>query len=139
MTDSSSISPASDEDRNDQLHQWMLKTLQSQGMWGTLALVTEMRREGDLKIRGYAEILRAVIVRDFLSHPQGMQAVPKLTADFLNNFDKFNLSAQEGYLVSLIDGRLDLHKLLLLSPFDHFATMFNLARLEHQRAITVPR
>jgi hypothetical protein len=139
MTDPTSISLASEEDRNDQLHQWVLRTLQSTGVWGTYALVTEMRREGDLKIRGYAEILRAVIVRDLLSHPQGMHAVPKLTADFLNNFDKFNLSAQEGYLVSLIDGRLDLQKILLLSPFDHFATLFNLARLEHQKAITVPR
>ena len=68
-----------------------------------------------------------------------MQAIPKLTAEFLTNFDRFNLSAQEGYLVSLIDGRLDLQKLLILSPFDQFTTLFNLAKLQNERAITVPQ
>jgi len=47
-------------------------------------------------------------------------------------------SAQEGYLISLIDGRLALQKLLILSPFDPFTTLFNLAKLQHERAITVP-
>ena len=65
--------------------------------------------------------------------------MPKLSAEFLTNFDRFNLTAQEGYLVSLIDGRLDLQKLLILSPFDPFTTMFILAKLQHERAITVPQ
>ena len=67
-----------------------------------------------------------------------MQACPKLSAEFLTNFDRFNLTAQEGYLISLIDGRMDLQKLLVLSPFDPFTTLFNLAKLQHERAITVP-
>jgi hypothetical protein len=79
-----------------------------------------------------------MIVRDFLAHPKGMQAVPKLTADFLTNFDRFNLNAQEGYLVSLIDGRFDIQKLVILSPFDPFTTLFILAKLQQERAITVP-
>ena len=41
--------------------------------------------------------------------------------------------------MSLIDGRLDLQKLLILSPFDQFTTLFNLAKLQHERAITVPQ
>ena len=86
-----------------------------------------------------SEILRTTIVRDFLAHPKAMQAVPKLTAEFLSNFDRFNLTAQEGYLISLIDGRLDLQKLLILSPFDPFTTLFNLAKLQQERAITVPK
>ena len=65
--------------------------------------------------------------------------MPKLTAEFLSNFDRFNLTAQEGYLMSLIDGRLDLQKLLILSPFDQFTTLFTLAKLQHERAITVPQ
>lgn len=92
----------------------------------------------DLSLRGYTEIVRNTIVRDLLAHPRGLQAVPKLTAEFLTNFDRFNLSAQEGYLISLIDGRLALQKLLILSPFDPFTTLFNLAKLQHERAITVP-
>ena len=68
-----------------------------------------------------------------------MQAIPKLSAEFLTNFDRFNLSAQEGYLVSLIDGRMDISKLLILSPFDPFTTLFNLAKLEYERAISVPQ
>lgn len=116
-------------------------SLKQNGVWHTYAKLTEARTAypNDLSLRGYTEIVRNVIVREFLEHPKGMQAVPKLSAEFLTNFDRFNLSAQEGFLISLIDGRLDLQKLLILSPFDHFTTLFNLAKLQHQRAITVPQ
>ena len=40
--------------------------------------------------------------------------------------------------VAAIDGRMDLQKLLVLSPFDPFTTLFNLAKLQHERAITIP-
>ena len=93
----------------------------------------------DLSLRGYTEILRNSIVKDFVTHPKGMQAVPRLSAEFLTNFDRFNLNAQEGYLVSLIDGRFDLQKLLILSPFDPFTTLFSLAKLQNERAISVPQ
>ena len=115
-------------------------SLKQNGGWHTYAKLLEARSAytDDLGIRGYIEILRNKIVHDFMSHPKGMQAVPKLSADFLTNFDRFNLNAQEGYLVSLIDGRLDLQKLVILSPFDQFNTLFILAKLQHERAITVP-
>ena len=111
------------------------------GAWHTYLKLIEarVRYPDDLSRLGYTEILRNRIVRDFLANPKGMQAMPKLTPEFLTNFDQFNLSAQEGYLVSLIDGRLDLQKLLILSPFDPFTTLFNLAKLTQERAITVPQ
>jgi hypothetical protein len=111
------------------------------GAWHTYLKLIEARKAypDDLSLRGYTEILRNTIVRDFLMHPKAMQAVPKLTAEFLSNFDRFNLTAQEGYLMSLIDGRLDLQKLLILSPSDAFSTLFNLAKLQQERAITVPQ
>ena len=84
------------------------------------------------------EIVRNTIVKQFIEHPKGMQAIPKLSAEFLTNFDRFNLNAQEGYLVSLIDGRINVQKLLILSPFDPFTTLFTLSKLQHERAITVP-
>ena len=65
-------------------------------------------------------------------------AAPKLTPEFLADFDKFNLTAQEGYLISLIDGRITIDMLLKLSPFDNFTTLFNLAKLQQHRAITIP-
>lgn len=117
--------------------------VQKHGAWKTLGDLRDRLEtappEVALAIRGFIEVLRSVIVRDLLAHPRGMQAVPRLSPDFLSNFDRFNLSAQEGYLVSLIDGRLSLQKLLLLSPFDHFTTLFVLARLQNQNAIEVPR
>lgn len=115
-------------------------SIKQNGVWHTYAKLLEARQAypDDLALRGYVEILRNTIVRDFLAHPKGMQVVPKLSADFLTNFDRFNLNAQEGYLVSLIDGRLDLQKLIILSPFDPFTTIFILAKLQHERAITVP-
>lgn len=116
------------------------ESLRQHGVWHTYARLVEASRAypGDLSLRGYVEIVRNNIVRDFLAHPRGMQAVPKLTADFLSNFDRFNLTAQEGYLVSLIDGRMDVQKLMILSPFDQFTTIFILAKLQNERAITVP-
>jgi hypothetical protein len=115
--------------------------MKAHGAWHTYLKLDEARRAypDDLSLRGYVEIIRNSIVRELLGHPKGMQAVPKLSAEFLTNFDRFNLSAQEGYLVSLIDGRLDVQKLLILSPFDPFTTLFNLAKLQQERAITVPQ
>jgi hypothetical protein len=116
-------------------------SLKQNGVWHTYNKLVEARAAypNDLSLRGYVEIVRNTIVRQFLEQPKGMQAVPKLSAEFLTNFDRFNLSAQEGFLISLIDGRLDLQKLLILSPFDNFTTLFNLAKLQHERAITIPQ
>lgn len=115
-------------------------SLKQYGVWHTYLKLLEARGAypSDLSLRGYTEIIRNNIVRDFLAHPKGLAVVPKLSGEFLTNFDRFNLTAQEGYLISLIDGRLDLQKLLVLSPFDQFTTLFNLAKLQHERAITVP-
>lgn len=117
------------------------ESLKQNGPWHTYTKLLEARDTypDDLSIRGYIEILRNTIVREFLNHPKGMQAVPKLSTDFLTNFDRFNLNAQEGFLVSLIDGRFDLQKLIILSPFDQFNTLFILAKLQQERAITVPQ
>ena len=117
------------------------ESLKQNGAWHTYNKLLEARTTypDDLPIRGYIEILRNRVVQDFLAHPKGMQAVPKLSADFLTNFDRFNLNAQEGFLVSLIDGRFDLQKLVILSPFDQFNTLFILAKLQQERAITVPQ
>jgi len=116
-------------------------SLKQNGPWHTYAKLMEARNAypNDLSLRGYVEIIRNQIVRQFLEHPKGMQAVPKLSAEFLTNFDRFNLSAQEGFLVSLIDGRMDISKLMILSPFDPFSTLFNLAKLQNERAITIPQ
>jgi hypothetical protein len=114
-------------------------SVKQHGLWHTYNKLLEARGVyvDDLSLRGYVEIVRNSIVRDFLSQ-RGVQAVPKLSADFLTNFDRFNLNAQEGYLVSLIDGRMDVQKLMILSPFDPFTTIFILAKLQQERAITVP-
>jgi hypothetical protein len=116
-------------------------SLKQHGGWHTYLKLVEARNAypEDLALRGYVEIVRNTIVRELLGNPKGMQAVPRLSAEFLTNFDRFNLSAQEGYLVSLIDGRLDLQKLLILSPFDPFNTLFHLAKLREEHAITIPQ
>jgi hypothetical protein len=116
-------------------------SLKQHGVWHTYLKLMEARNAypDNLSLRGYVEIVRNAIVREFVGHPKGMQAVPKLSAEFLTNFDRFNLNAQEGYLVSLIDGRLDLQKLTILSPFDQVTTLFILAKLQYERAITMPQ
>jgi len=117
------------------------ESLKQHGVWHTHAKLMEARRAypEDLSLRGYLEIVRNGIVRDFLAHPRGVQAVPKMSPEFLSNFERFNLNAQEGYLVSLIDGRFDIQKLMILSPFDPFTTIFILAKLQQERAIVVPQ
>lgn len=115
-------------------------SLKQNGSWHTYSKLQEARNvyPNDLSLRGYTELVRNTIVRELLAHPKGLQVVPKLSAEFMTNFDRFNLSAQEGYLVSLIDGRMDVQKLMILSPFDPFNTLFILAKLQNERAITVP-
>jgi hypothetical protein len=115
-------------------------SLKQNGVWHTYSKLVEARNTypNDLALRGYVEIVRNMIVREFLGLPKGLQSVAKLSAEFLTNFDRFNLSAQEGFLVSLIDGRMDISKLMILSPFDPFTTLFNLAKLQNERAITIP-
>ena len=115
-------------------------SIKQNGLWHTYGKLLEAKNAypNDLSLRGYVEIVRNTIVRQYIEQPKGMQAVPKLSAEFLTNFDRFNLSAQEGFLVSLIDGRMDVQKLLILSPFDPFTTMFTLAKLQNERAITMP-
>ncbi|MEA2489465.1 MAG: hypothetical protein QOH21_1257 [Acidobacteriota bacterium] len=115
-------------------------SLKQNGVWHTYGKLLEAAQAYPeaLPVRGYIEIVRNTIVREFLGHPRGLQAVPKLTPEFLTNFERFNLNAQEGYLVSLIDGRMAVQKLIILSPFDPFTTLFNLAKLQHEGAILVP-
>ena len=115
-------------------------SLKQNGPWATWEKLVEARRAypEDMLLRGYAEIVRTSIVRDLLAGAKGLMAAPKLTPDFLADFDRFNLTAQEGYLISLIDGRITVEMLLKLTPFDNFTTLFNLAKLEHQKAITIP-
>ena len=117
------------------------ESLKQNGVWHTYTKLNEARAvyPDDLSLRGYVEIVRNAIARDFLAQPRGVQAVPKMSAEFLTNFERFNLNAQEGYLVSLIDGRLDVQKLMILSPFDAFTTIFILAKLQHERAIVIPQ
>src|SRR5688500_222449 len=82
------------------------ESLKQNGEWHTYAKLLEARSAypDDLSLRGYLEIVRNSIARDFLSHPRGAHAVPKMSPEFLSNFARFNLNAQEGYLASLIDG-----------------------------------
>ena len=116
------------------------ESLKQHGAWHTYVKLLEARTAypDDLALRGYVEIVRNSIVKVFLAQPRGTQAVPKMSEEFLSNFERFNLNAQEGYLVSLIDGRLDMQKLMILSPFDPFTTIFILAKLQNERAIVVP-
>lgn len=127
------------ESRDAELPAAVAQRIKAEGNWAALSWISEQRRQtgSDPVLRGYVEILRVTIVKDFLSLPQGMKAVPRLTPDFLNDFARFNLSAQEGYLISQIDGRTNLEKLLKVSPFDPFTTLFSLARMENVRAIEV--
>lgn len=120
--------------------EFVARSLEQAGPWKTLQLLHEARdaQPSNYILRGFIEIVRNTVVRNLINvSPARLRAVPHLSSDFLNNFDRFNLNAQEGYLISLIDGRSDLQTLLRLSPFDHFTTLFHFAKLLHERAITI--
>lgn len=117
------------------------QSLEKNGVWATYEKLQEYarRQPGDLTIRGYLEILRTMIVRELIDATGGLAAVPRLSSDFLSDFERFDLQVQEGFLVSQIDGRLSLDSLLKLSPFDTFTTLFNLAKLRHEGAIEISK
>lgn len=115
------------------------ESLHRTGPWITYArlLAIEESAPCDLKIRGFIELVRSIVVRDFLAEGKGLDAAPKLSAEFLTDYGRFNLSAKEGYLVSLIDGRLTVQRLISVCPFDAFTTIFYLVKLKYQKAITI--
>lgn len=115
-------------------------SIKHSGVWATYFNLVETRKThpDDLSLRGYVEFIRNVIIRDLLARGRGFEAVPQLSAEFLEDYSRFALSAQEGYLISLIDGHLSLQKLLKVTPFDAVTTIFTVAKLEHVKAITIP-
>lgn len=115
------------------------ESLHTLGPWITYARLQALEdlHPGDPKIHGYTEIIRSVIVRDFLSGGKGLESTPKLSAEFLTDYGRFDLSAKEGYLVSLIDGRLTVQRIISVVPLDPFSTIFYLAKLRHQKVITI--
>jgi hypothetical protein len=115
------------------------ESIEQKGLWVTHeSLLIQLRTQPSLELHGFLDIVRATIVRKFLEQSNEMTAVPRISPLFLTDFDRFNLNVQEGFLISLIDGRSTIQNLLKLSPFDHFTTLLNLARLHHQQAITLP-
>jgi hypothetical protein len=115
-------------------------SLKHSGTWSTYFNLVETRKThpDDLSLRGYVEFMRNVVIRDLLSRGKGVESVPQLSADFMEDYSRFALNAQEGYLISLIDGHLTLQKLLKVTPFDPVTTLFTVAKLEHIKAITIP-
>lgn len=108
--------------------------------WQTLARIESLpdRERRALAVRGLREIVRNVIVRDLLAGEDRMSAVPRLTPDFVEDFERFDLTVRDGYLVSLIDGRSTIQSVLKLSPVDPFTTLFAIARLHHEKVVTLP-
>lgn len=118
---------------------YVQQSIENRGLWETYEeLAPQAAKEHSPLLQGYVEIIRTTIVRGFLERSMEMKAVPRISPLFLSDFDRFNLNVQEGFLISLIDGRSTLQALLKLSPFDHFTTLFNLAKLHNQQAITLP-
>lgn len=124
--------------RSPEWSRMVAAALKHSGVWATYYNLLE-RQKGmpeDLSLLGYIEILRNLIIRDLLARPKGTSAVPRLTQEFLADYEKFELTAQEGYLVSQIDGAISIQKLLKVTPFDPATTLFSLAKLERVRAIS---
>lgn len=118
---------------------YVQQSIENRGLWETYEeIAAQAAKESSPLLHGYVEILRTAIVRGFLEHSKELKAVPRMSPLFLSDFDRFNLNVQEGFLISLIDGRSTLQALLKLSPFDQFTTLFNLAKLHNQQAITLP-
>lgn len=139
MIVSVTLSEASLEKISDpaELNRVVKSSIASRGLWGTFRWLEESA-ENDPLLRGYQEIIRCTIVREFLSSDNLSAVIPRISPEFLSNFDQFDLTVQEGYLMSLVDGRSNIERIVKLSPFDGFTTMFTLARLKHHNAISLP-
>jgi len=114
--------------------------VQKAGSWPTLDKLEALppAEQSSLIVKGLKQIVQNLIVRELLVGQDAMAATPRLTPDFLEDFERFDLTAKEGYLVSLIDGRSPLRSILKLSPLDAFATLFAVAKLEHKKVVTIP-
>ena len=110
------------------------------GVWATWIHLqtTRQAHPDDLSLRGYCEILRNQIVREIVGRSRDGLAVPTHSQAFLEDYSRFSLNAHEGYLISLIDGQMSVQQILKVCPFDHFTTLFTLAKLFYVGAIELP-
>lgn len=119
-----------------ELNRMVRESLEEKGHWETYRLL-EATADGTPVMQGMLEIVRCTIVKEFLEEADMTTAVPRMSPDFLSNFEQFDLNPQEGYLMSLIDGRSTIERLIKVSPMDRFSTLFTLARLRRQKAISI--
>ena len=102
--------------------------------WYALA---ELVEDPAIDSMGYRRVLEARIVADWLAEPNIKNQIPRITDRFLRDFVSFDLSGSEGYLASLVDGRLSLEKVLLISTLGRFTTLLALARLREKSVLTL--
>src|SRR5438094_8790832 len=83
-------------------------SIKQYGVWHTYLKLVEPRGAypDDLSLRRYTEIVRNNIVRDVLANLKAMNTVLRLSAAFLTNVDRFHPTPHEGYMISLIHGRM---------------------------------
>src|SRR5258708_35350605 len=76
-------------------------SIKQYGVWHTYLKLVEARGAypDDLALRGYTEIIRNNIVRDMLANTKRRNAVPRLSAECLTNFDRLHPTPQKGYCI----------------------------------------
>jgi hypothetical protein len=103
-------------------------------IWSALSEVPASSPDDPTPI-GYRRILEARAVRDLLDTPDLAERTIRQTEEFRRNFASFDLGANEGYVLSLIAGRLTVKKILMISTLGRFQTLFTLAKLDHKGVI----
>ncbi len=103
-------------------------------VWTALAEVPPPSESDPLPI-GYRRVLEARAVRDMTAPADFLDRAVRETPEFRKNFQAFNLDANEGYLLSLVAGRLSVRKILMISSLGRFPTLLALAKLQQKGVI----
>jgi hypothetical protein len=95
-----------------------------------LALLDALARRhpGDLHVHGYVELARAALHRRVLEALRGGSAVPRLRLGS-REILRFNLPADAGFVLSMVDGTTPAADLVALSGMDPFDVLRALQRL----------
>jgi tetratricopeptide (TPR) repeat protein len=106
------------------------KLLRKQDLEGALALF-ETAADLDprrIEIEGYIDMVRSRLLKGYRERVGGGQTLPRLRAD-PGEVTRYNLPADAGFLLSLLDGATSVEELISLSGMDAFEALRILNKL----------
>jgi hypothetical protein len=102
-----------------------------------LELLEALDRAGEARVQAFVELIRSQLFAGFLERLGQGERVPRLRLR-PEELLQFNLPANAGFLLSMMDGATSVNDIVTLSGMDPFDALFALDRLLDAGIVEVP-